>query len=700
MNQLFYLLSQDNRPIFKTFAWRENALRKLIGKRLIDVLLHLPTGILVRQKTTHVDDSLVGKHVTIPICIHEHIKGRPYRIIGECGDEPIELDFFTPKSFLIRKAAVGSALEVTGKLEHTKSQKYARYCIVHPEKMEPLRPQSLADNNVVYETLYPLTAGVTHTMIRSVVQKALGAITGEQVPDWVPNETKQHYQWPMWLDALKNAHQPKTENDLTPFSPSRARLIYDEFLAYQLGMLTGFVKAEKPKAPAFKGMSLLQKQLLDSLPFQLTQGQQDALSQLNQDMEKPEQMLRLMQGDVGSGKTIVAVLAALKAIEHGYQAAILVPTDILSRQHFYGIEKYLKPLGLSVAILTGRETGKKRQQILADLKDGLIHMLVGTHALIEDTVQFHRLGFVVIDEQHRFGVEQRAKLSEKGENPHILAMTATPIPRTLSLTQYGDMDITTIREKPACRIPTETCVMSVKKMDQIVESLKRVMEKGEKIFWVCPLIEESETMPFTAAIERYNFLNNAFLNQVALVHGRLSSVDKEAAMNEFVNGDKNILVATTVIEVGVDVPAASVIVIEHAERFGLAQLHQLRGRIGRGDQPSTCILLYGTLTPFAQRRLTAMKETHDGFIIAEADLKLRGRGEVLGTKQSGMPKFRFCQFDGDNEVEYDYLAQLLAQAHQDAKAILAKDPTLSLPVYQALLSLFKIDEGIRLKQAG
>jgi ATP-dependent DNA helicase RecG len=466
-------------------------------------------------------------------------------------------------------------------------------------------------------------------------------------------------------------------------------------------MLAERVLEDKRDSVAFTGHSQLQQKLIDRLPFQLTPSQRDALEEINNDMAMPFQMLRLMQGDVGSGKTIVALLAALKAIEGGHQAAILVPTDILSRQHYQTIKNLLEPLNLRTAILTGREKGKVRKEILHELESGHIHLLVGTHALIQDTVTFHKLGLVVIDEQHRFGVQQRARLSEKGVNPHILTMTATPIPRTLSIAQYGDMDMSCIWEKPACRIETETCVMSVDKIDSVIKALSRVLKKKEKIFWVCALIEESEDSNLTPVIERHMFLQEHFKGKVGLVHGRLSSVEKEEIMEEFVNGSIDILVATTVIEVGVHVPQASVMVVENSERFGLAQLHQLRGRIGRGNMPSTCILLYDSpLGLIAKKRLITMRNSNDGFFIAEADLKLRGRGEVLGTRQSGMPKFRMCTFDVEKEEEYEYLSELLAQAQQDARRILKHNPTLDSKAVQSLLGLFKTSEGIKLKRAG
>jgi ATP-dependent DNA helicase RecG len=664
-------LHQDNKSIFNTYPWRQGALQRLFGKRLLDILFHFPTGLICRKFLPKLDKEFAGQHVTVPLYVHEHIKGNPYRIVCSCQEEPLDLVFFNRNKRALGRAHTGTNIIVSGKLDLTKGMGRASYSIVHPNHIGPLNN---TNNQGGPEALYPLTAGVMHETVRIFVKKALQEIhTLPPMPEWILKETIQNFNWPSWNQALQKVHAPQTNTDISPFSPARGRLIYDELLAYQLGMFAERIQEKRHKSFAFIKENTLQKKLINALPFQLTQAQRQALDEINADMSKPTQMLRLMQGDVGSGKTIVALVSALKVIEEGYQAAILVPTDILSRQHFYTCDKFLAPLGLRTAILTGRERGKIRHQILEELESGHTNLLIGTHALIEDTVKFHKLGFVVIDEQHRFGVEQRARLSSKGFNPHILTMTATPIPRTLSLAQYGDMDISCILEKPACRIETETCVMPIEKVSSVAQALQRIIQNGEKVFWVCPLIEQSETLDFTAAIERYSFLERIFPNQVALVHGKLPSVEKEAVMDSFINGSKHILVATTVIEVGVDVPAASVMIIENAERFGLAQLHQLRGRIGRGNLPSTCILMYTPpLGPFSAKRLATMKKTNDGFLIAEADLKLRGRGEILGTRQSGMPQFRLCNFDMEKEEEYNYLSNLLSQAQKDARLIVKR----------------------------
>ena len=475
----------------------------------------------------------------------------------------------------------------------------------------------------------------------------------------------------------------------------RARLAYDELLANQLTLAIARERVKKQNGRIIRGNGLLRKKILEKLPFALTSAQKNVLAEIYADQAEPLRMLRLLQGDVGSGKTIVAFLAMLNAVESGLQAAIMAPTEILAKQHFETIAPMCEDIGITAALLTGKTKGKARAEILSRLAEGSINILIGTHALFQEDVSYHELGFVVVDEQHRFGVHQRLKLSEKGNKADVLVMTATPIPRTLVLTSYGDMEYSKIDQVPEGRKPVDTRVLPLSKLAETVAALKRKIESGTRAYWVCPLVEESEKSDLAAAEARFEDLRKIFGDDVGLVHGKMKEKDKDAVMERFKRGEIKLLVATTVIEVGVNVPEATIMVIEHAERFGLAQLHQLRGRVKRGFEAATCLLLYGQpLSETAHERLNIMKQTEDGFLIAEKDLELRGGGEILGTRQSG-----FCQF---RLADMEYHKNLLFIANQDAKLILNKDPNLQSPRGQALrilLYLFEQDDSVRTYKA-
>jgi ATP-dependent DNA helicase RecG len=436
--------------------------------------------------------------------------------------------------------------------------------------------------------------------------------------------------------------------------------------------------------------------ILKALPYSLTQSQRQAVDDIVTDLARPQRMLRLLQGDVGSGKTVVALLAAATVIEAGRQAALMAPTEILARQHHHTIKPLAEAAGLRVAILTGRERGKDRDDMLRRLAAGDLDLLVGTHALFQDDVVFNDLALAIIDEQHRFGVHQRLALAQKGHAVDMLILTATPIPRTLVLTYFGDMDISELREKPAGRQPIDTRTIPLDRIDEVEAAVGRALDEGRQIYWVCPLVTDSEKSDLSAADARFTELKNRYGGIVDLVHGQMKGPDKDAAMARFAAGETRLLVATTVIEVGVDVPEATVMVIEHAERFGLAQLHQLRGRIGRGGGKSTCLLLYqAPLGDTAKARLAILRETEDGFRIAEEDLRLRGEGDLLGTRQSGMPGFRIARLE--------FHSRYLGAARDDAALVMNRDPTLTSERGQALrhlLYLFEKDDAIRLIQAG
>jgi ATP-dependent DNA helicase RecG len=544
------------------------------------------------------------------------------------------------------------------------------------------------------EPVYPLTTGLTPGVMRKAANLALRRAPA--LAEWQDAAWLRKGRWPAWIDAIRAAHAPTSADDLSPASPARMRLAYDELLANQLALL--LIRRARLNAAGrpIAGDGRVRARIADALPFKLTAAQTGALTEIVDDMEKPERMVRLLQGDVGSGKTVVALLAMAVAIEAGAQAALMAPTEILARQHLETLAPLCEAARVRIDILTGRDKGAAREEKLARLAHGAIDILVGTHALFQEGVDFRDLAFVVIDEQHRFGVHQRVALSEKGPRPDVLVMTATPIPRTLALTTYGDMEASAIREKPPGRKPVATRTIPLERLDEVVAAVKRAADKGEQIYWVCPLVEESELVAATAAEDRYLEMRKVFGDKVGLVHGRLSGPEKDAVMDKFHDGEIAILIATTVIEVGVNAPNATVMVIEHAERFGLAQLHQLRGRVGRSDKPSACLLLYkAPLGETATARLKILRETEDGFRIAEEDLRLRGAGDVLGAAQSGFPQFRLA----DLAIHGD----LLAASRDDARLIVEKDADLKTErgeALRALLYLFSRDDAVRLIRSG
>jgi len=531
-----------------------------------------------------------------------------------------------------------------------------------------------------------------------VVSKAVHAALERVVPlpEWLNADHKAREGWPDWHDALVRAHAPREESDLSPLAPARQRLAYDELLSNQLAIALVRDRQLKQRGRPLSGDGHLRQKVIASLPFDLTSSQSQAVQEITADMAAEHRMLRLLQGDVGSGKTVVALLAMLAAVEAGGQTALMAPTEILARQHFQTIEPLARAAGVGIALLTGRDKGKARQAILDGLARGETAIVVGTHALFQEDVAFKDLAMVVIDEQHRFGVHQRLTLTGKGKAVDVLVMTATPIPRTLMLTAYGDMDGSRLTERPPGRQPIETVTLPLDRLPEVVDAVDRALQRGTQVYWICPLVEESEKSDLAAAEDRYHALQQRFGAKVGLVHGRMKGPEKDAVMTQFAAGEIGVLVATTVVEVGVDVPQATVMVVEHAERFGLAQLHQLRGRVGRGRDKSNCLLLWqAPLGDTARARLRILRETDDGFRIAEEDLRLRGAGELLGTRQSGLPEFRLA----DLAVHGD----LLATARDDARLILDKDPELSGPRGQALrvlLYLFERDAAVKYLRSG
>ncbi len=612
----------------------------------------------------------------------------PYKVFVHDDTGELGLTFFHMKQpWLEKSLPVGETVFVSGKMEWFNG----RPTMVHPDY---ITPESGLDALPLIEPVYPMTEGLSPKTIRKAVTQALSRLP--EFPEWNDPALLSKQSFKPFKAALDAVHHPADPIDIDPQSSARRRLAYDELLAGQLSLALVRSRMRKMPGKALIENGNIRAKLISSIPYSLTASQKTALAEISADLAKPDRMLRLLQGDVGSGKTIVALLAMAQAAEAGGQSALMAPTEVLARQHYATIGPLAEQAGLRIAILTSNEKGKERESIFSRLADGSIDILIGTHAVFQEAVAYKNLVFAVVDEQHRFGVHQRLQLASKGESPHLLVMTATPIPRTLVLTAFGEMDVSKLTEKPAGRKPIRTVTVPDDRIGEVVERIASAVKDGGKAYWVCPLVEETELVDATAAIERFSSLKSPFGNSVDIVHGRMTALEKDKALNGFRNGTSKVLVATTVVEVGVDVPDATIMVVEHAERFGLAQLHQLRGRVGRGDKPSACLLLYkGPLSENAHARLAVMRETEDGFRIAEEDLKLRGEGELLGTRQSGMPGFRMADLSAH--------ADLLEIARRDARYVVETDPELASTRGQALrvlLYFFERDEAVRLLRAG
>lgn len=671
-------------------------LAEFTGDKVIDLLFHLPANLIDRQYRPSLAEVEDGRIATFDVEVMKHDappnmgkrRNLPYRIL--CGNETgyVSLVFFRARGDWLTKAMpVGARRMVSGRVERFREQLQ----IVHPDHM---LPQAEFEKLPIVEPVYPLTAGLSAKVLMKAIQAALPQLPA--LPEWQEAEWLKQQGWDDWHSAVQTVHRPENMAALEPQNPARVRLAYDELLAHQLVLALVRRDRKKQQGRAYPAADEMQARLLALLPFPLTRSQEAAIADIRADMAAPMRMLRLLQGDVGSGKTVVAMMGMLQAVANGAQAALMAPTEILARQHADTLGPWLDELGIKWQLMTARNKGKLRAENLEALSAGDVQIAIGTHALFQDDVAFQNLGLAVVDEQHRFGVQQRMALSTKGHGVDVLVMTATPIPRTLTLTAYGDMDVSRMPDKPPGRQPVDTRVISMDRYGEVAQSLGNAIKDGARVYWVCPLVSESELIDLAAAEDRAKALRAIYGDTVGIVHGQMKAAEKDAVMARFAAGEISILVATTVIEVGVNVPEATVMVIEHAERFGLAQLHQLRGRVGRGRDKSSCVLLYrGPLGETSKARLTIMRETEDGFKIAEEDLRLRGAGEVLGTRQSGLPAFRLADLEAH--------ADLLPAVHDDVKLLLERDPLLKSPRGEALrelLYLFRRDEAMRFLQSG
>ncbi|MDH2326217.1 ATP-dependent DNA helicase RecG [Cereibacter sp. SYSU M97828] len=657
-----------------------------------DLLFLLPHSAIDRTRRRTIRDVVLPATVTVEVTVGAHqpprSRGGRYRVNLFDGVADFQAVYFHARGdYLETLLPPGEKRLVSGKVEVFDGIAQ----MVHPDHV--LRPEDEA-NLPLCEPVYPLAAGLTQKLMAKAARGALARIP--DIPEWIDASQIAQERWPGWAEALRVLHMPEMPTDIAPMTPERQRLAYDELFAHQLTLALARTNRRAQRGVSSQGDGNMAHKVLATLPYDMTGAQKRALAEIAADMRAGERMNRLLQGDVGAGKTLVAFLAMLIAVEAGGQGVMMAPTEILARQHLESLAPLAQAAGIRIDVLTGRDKGSERVAKLAALAAGEVHILVGTHAVFQQDVVFHDLRLAVVDEQHRFGVAQRMELGAKGAAADILVMTATPIPRSLALASYGDMDVSVLDEKPAGRQPITTALVPTARLDEVVANLAARVAEGRQAYWVCPLVEDSEVVDYASAEARFAHLRAALGDVVGLVHARMPVAEKDAAMARFAAGETKVLVATTVIEVGVNVPNASIMVIERAETFGLAQLHQLRGRVGRGTAKSTCLLMYqAPLSETAQRRLKILRESEDGFRIAEEDMAIRGAGDLIGTAQSGLPRFRIADLERQ--------AGLMAVAQSDARKLLADDPKLTGPRGQAarmLLWLLDRDEAIRLIRVG
>jgi len=665
---------------------------KLCGSRLLDIIFHLPNSIIKRVKI----NSLKDEHIYKRIIINGKVKSTWFSykkpkisiVTLEVSNQILEIIYFNVnRNWFLNNFIKDNEIIVSGEL----IKKGNKWQVIHPDYIQIKKLEEIIP---IYETTYPLTSGISHKKIKAAVKYSTSEIPG--FSEWINSELLKDKNWQSFNKSLFKLHFPKTLEEVENANLYKERLAYDEALSRQLALNLIRKHKHKIEQKTLININTLKEKLINNLPFKLTDDQQDVLKTIYEDINLNKRMYRLLQGDVGSGKTIVAFLSILHVVEHGFQGALMAPTEILAYQHYLFFKKYESIIGIRIALLTSKMQKNIKINIIDDINNGKINIIIGTHALIQSNIKFKNLRLAIIDEQHRFGVYQRLELSKKSPNTDFMVMTATPIPRTLVLTDYGDMDISIIHSKPINRAKIETISVSIPRMNEVIKAISRAIKNNEQIFWVCPLVKDSEKLDLAAAETRQKYLNNIFPNNVAIVHGQMDSRDKENSLLQFSKNEKKILVSTTVIEVGIDIPNATIMIIEHAERFGLAQLHQLRGRIGRGTKNSVCILLYDPkIGEIARERITVMRETNNGFLISEKDLKLRGAGEILGTRQSGGQMFKI--------LDINIHENLIKIANKNAKMIINKNPNLigiEGKKLKQLLYLFGQDKAVKLIKSG
>ena len=684
------LLSPINK--LKCLGPKLEKIKNKLGIKLnVHFLWHFPYRIIEKKYYENIHDAPINQLVTLKIEVIKHypskFRRQPYRVTCLANETPIDIVYFNARHPVIRSVLpVKNIKMISGKLEFFKN----KFQITHPSSIENISDIQLLREK---EPVYSLTAGLNMKSFIKLSNQVLQSVP--DLDEWINKILIKKYKFTSWKDAIEKLHNPDIDDTYSEKNFYRRRLAFDELFAHQLAICIIRTIDNRKKSISFKSDDNFKDKLIKNLEFKLTNSQLTVLNEIQSDLFSNKQMIRLLQGDVGSGKTIVALISMLTVIESGYQVTLMDPTSILAYQHYENISKLINKLPIEIDILTGKDKGHKRLEKLEKIKSGDTKIIIGTHALIQEGVNFNKLGLSVIDEQHRFGVYQRMAFNYKGFRPSILVMSATPIPRTLTLAAYGDMDESRITEKPVGRKPIITSALTLKKENSLIERIKnKINNSSDKFFWVCPLIEESQELDLKAATDRYNFLNKIFKNKVLLIHGQMNEKDKELTMEKFKNEDYRILVATTVIEVGIDIKSATTMIIEHAERFGLAQLHQLRGRVGRNNEESYCILLHKeNINDTAIKRLNIMTETNDGFLIAEEDLKIRGPGEILGKRQSGLPSF--------NVADLSYDGDLLEEAKLNAEKIINNDPKLeNNKNLTDLLYIHERDTAIRTLNAG